>query len=223
MLRVVDLKKSFKDLDVLRGISFDVEDGEIAVVLGKSGAGKTTLIRCINGLETFDSGEIILDDVEITNAEEMKKLRGQIGMVFQSFNLFPHLTVIENITESPIRMFGKSKDEAEKTALQLLEMVDMADKKDFYPYQLSGGQQQRVAIARSCALSPKVLCFDEPTSALDQENINNVIDIINRFKNRGMSILIITHDMAFANRVADKIVYIKEGLLVDRDSIGDIN
>lgn len=223
MLRVVDLKKSFKDLDVLKGISFDVEDGEIAVVLGKSGAGKTTLIRCINGLETFDSGEIILDDVEITNAEEMKKLRGQIGMVFQSFNLFPHLTVIENITESPIRMFGKSKDEAEKTALQLLEMVDMADKKDFYPYQLSGGQQQRVAIARSCALSPKVLCFDEPTSALDQENINNVIDIINRFKNRGMSILIITHDMAFANRVADKIVYIKEGLLVDRDSIGDIN
>lgn len=222
MLRVVDLKKSFENLDVLKGISFDVEDGEIAVVLGKSGAGKTTLIRCINGLESFDSGEIILDDTEITNAQEMKKLRGQIGMVFQNFNLFPHLSVLENITEAPIRMFGKSKEEAEKTAIDLLEMVDMADKKDYYPYQLSGGQQQRVAIARSCALSPKVLCFDEPTSALDQENINNVIDIINRFKKRGMSILIITHDMAFADKVADKIVYIKEGLLVDKENIGDI-
>lgn len=222
MLRVVDLKKSFENLDVLKGISFDVEDGEIAVVLGKSGAGKTTLIRCINGLESFDSGEIILDDTEITNAQEMKKLRGQIGMVFQNFNLFPHLSVLENITEAPIRMFGKSKEEAEKTAIDLLEMVDMADKKDYYPYQLSGGQQQRVAIARSCALSPKVLCFDEPTSALDQENINNVINIINRFKKRGMSILIITHDMAFADKVADKIVYIKEGLLVDKENIGDI-
>lgn len=214
MLKVVDLKKSFNDLEVLKGISFEIEKGQIGVVLGKSGAGKTTLIRCINGLESFDSGAIIVDDVEIENSSDFSKLRGQIGMVFQNFNLFPHLTILENITEAPIRVFKKSKQEAEKIALELLEMVDLSDKKDMYPYQLSGGQQQRVAIARSCALNPKVLCFDEPTSALDQENIGNVKSIIDKFKNLGMAILIITHDIQFANTVADKIINIEEGHLV---------
>ncbi|CCY50239.1 MULTISPECIES: amino acid ABC transporter ATP-binding protein [Peptostreptococcus] len=216
MLKVVNLKKSFNNLEVLKGISFEIEKGEIGVVLGKSGAGKTTLIRCINGLESFDSGSIIVDDTEIKNSADFSKLRGQIGMVFQNFNLFPHLTILENITEAPIRVFKKSRSEAEKIALELLDMVDLSDKKDMYPYQLSGGQQQRVAIARSCALNPKVLCFDEPTSALDQENIGNVKTIIDKFKNLGMAILIITHDIQFADTVADKIIYIEEGHLVEK-------
>ena len=216
MLKVVNLKKSFNNLEVLKGISFEIEKGEIGVVLGKSGAGKTTLIRCINGLESFDSGSIIVDDTEIKNSADFSKLRGQIGMVFQNFNLFPHLTILENITEAPIRVFKKSRSEAEKIALELLDMVDLSDKKDMYPYQLSGGQQQRVAIARSCALNPKVLCFDEPTSALDQENIGNGKTIIDKFKNLGMAILIITHDIQFADTVADKIIYIEEGHLVEK-------
>ncbi|MBF1044258.1 MAG: amino acid ABC transporter ATP-binding protein [Peptostreptococcus sp.] len=214
MLKIVDLKKKFGQVDVLKGISFQIDDGEIGVVLGKSGAGKTTLIRCINGLESFDSGKIILDDVEIMSINDMKEIRGQIGMVFQNFNLFPHLTVLENIIESPVRVFGRNKDEVVKEALDLLEMVDLLDKKDHYPHQLSGGQQQRVAIARSCALKPKVLCFDEPTSALDKENIQKVEEIIRNCKRMGMTILIITHDTVFAQEIADKTLNISEGLLV---------
>lgn len=214
MLRIVDLKKKFGQVDVLKGISFQIDDGEIGVVLGKSGAGKTTLIRCINGLESFDSGKIILDEVEIMSINDMKETRGQIGMVFQNFNLFPHLTVLENIIESPVRVFGRNKDEVVKEALDLLEMVDLLDKKDHYPHQLSGGQQQRVAIARSCALKPKVLCFDEPTSALDKENIQKVEEIIRNCKRMGMTILIITHDTVFAREIADKTLNISEGLLV---------
>lgn len=214
MLRIVDLKKKFGQVDVLKGISFQIDDGEIGVVLGKSGAGKTTLIRCINGLESFDSGKIILDEVEIMSINDMKEIRGQIGMVFQNFNLFPHLTVLENIIESPVRVFGRNKDEVVKEALDLLEMVDLLDKKDHYPHQLSGGQQQRVAIARSCALKPKVLCFDEPTSALDKENIQKVEEIIRNCKRMGMTILIITHDTVFAREIADKTLNISEGLLV---------
>ena len=214
MLRIVDLKKKFGQVDVLKGISFQIDDGEIGVVLGKSGAGKTTLIRCINGLESFDSGKIILDDVEIMSINDMKEIRGQIGMVFQNFNLFPHLTVLENIIESPVRVFGRNKNEVVKEALDLLEMVYLLDKKDHYPHQLSGGQQQRVAIARSCALKPKVLCFDEPTSALDKENIQKVEEIIRNCKRMGMTILIITHDTVFAQEIADKTLNISEGLLV---------
>lgn len=215
MLKVTDLRKSFNNVEVLKGISFEINTGEIGVVLGKSGAGKTTLMRCINGLETFDSGEIIVDNIEITNSAEINKLRGSIGMVFQNFNLFPHLTVLENIIEAPVNVFKRDKEETIKLAMELLEMVDMAEKKDFYPCELSGGQQQRVAIARTCALMPKVLCFDEPTSALDTENIDNVVNIIKKFKDKNMSILIITHDITFANKVADKIINIKEGILLN--------
>lgn len=214
MLKIVDLKKKFGQVEVLKGISFQIDDGEIGVVLGKSGAGKTTLIRCINGLESFDSGKIVLDDVEIKSINDMKEIRGQIGMVFQNFNLFPHLSVLENIIESPVRVFGRNKDEVVKEALDLLEMVDLLDKRDNYPHQLSGGQQQRVAIARSCALKPKVLCFDEPTSALDKDNMQKVEDIIRDCKKMGMAILIITHDTVFAEEIADKTLNISEGLLV---------
>lgn len=219
MLKVVDLKKSFNNVEVLKGISFEIESGEIGVVLGKSGAGKTTLIRCINGLETFDSGEIIVDGIIIKDSNDRKKIRGQIGMVFQNFNLFPHFSVLENIIEAPMRVLGKSRQEAEKIAIELLEMVDLSDKKDSYPFELSGGQQQRVAIARSCALMPKILCFDEPTSALDKENIQKVQKIITRFKERGMAVLIISHDVAFSKEMADKIIYIKEGLLVNESEV----
>lgn len=208
MLKVVNLRKSFNNEEVLKGISFEIDKGEIGVVLGKSGAGKTTLMRCITGLESFDSGEIVVDETEISKSSEIKKLRGKIGMVFQNFNLFPHLSVLENIIEAPVNVFKRDRKETTKFAMELLEMVGLSDKKEFYPCELSGGQQQRVAIARSCALMPKVLCFDEPTSALDRENIDKVIEIIETCKKNGMAILIITHDNVFSEKIADKTIYI---------------
>ena len=213
MIEVINLKKKFKDAEVLKDISFDVKDGEIAVVVGKSGAGKTTLMRCINGLEEFDSGELILNGEAIKNNNDMKKVRGKIGMVFQNFNLFPHMTVIENIIESPVNVFGENKEEALKKANELLKMVDLADKGDNYPFQLSGGQQQRVAIARACALKPDVICFDEPTSALDPESIQNVIDVIKKLKENGMAIIIVTHDIGFCDVIADKIIRLESGII----------
>ena len=213
MIEVINLKKKFKDTEVLKDISFDVKDGEIAVVVGKSGAGKTTLMRCINGLEEFDSGELVLNGESIKNNNDMKKVRGKIGMVFQNFNLFPHMTVIENIIEAPVNVFGENKEEALKKANELLKMVDLTDKGDNYPFQLSGGQQQRVAIARACALKPDVICFDEPTSALDPESIQNVIDVIKKLKENGMAIIIVTHDIGFCDVIADKIIRLESGII----------
>lgn len=213
MIEVINLKKKFKDTEVLKDISFDIKDGEIAVVVGKSGAGKTTLMRCINGLEEFDSGELVLNGESIKNNNDMKKVRGKIGMVFQNFNLFPHMTVIENIIEAPVNVFGENKEEALKKANELLKMVDLADKGDNYPFQLSGGQQQRVAIARACALKPDVICFDEPTSALDPESIQNVIDVIKKLKENGMAIIIVTHDIGFCDVIADKIIRLESGII----------
>ena len=213
MIEVINLKKKFKDTEVLKDISFDVKDGEIAVVVGKSGAGKTTLMRCINGLEEFDSGELVLNGESIKNNNDMKKVRGKIGMVFQNFNLFPHMTVIENIIEAPVNVFGENKEEALKKANELLKMVDLAEKGDNYPFQLSGGQQQRVAIARACALKPDVICFDEPTSALDPESIQNVIDVIKKLKENGMAIIIVTHDIGFCDVIADKIIRLESGII----------
>nr|WP_312213976.1 amino acid ABC transporter ATP-binding protein [Clostridioides sp.] len=215
MLKVVNLNKSFKQNKVLKDISFDLEKGEVGVLLGKSGAGKTTILRCINDLEKFDSGEIIIDNKSIKSSKDMAEIRGQIGMVFQNFNLFPHMTVLENIIESPVHIFKVDRSEAEKTAKELLKLVDLEDKLDAYPFELSGGQQQRVAIARSCALMPKVLCFDEPTSALDSDTIQRIVTIIKKLKDKGMTILIITHDVAFADCVADKIISIKDGVVGD--------
>lgn len=213
MIEIKNLNKSFKNVKILRDISFNVEDGEIAVIIGKSGAGKTTLIRCINGLEEFDSGEIILKDNILKNHNDMKKIRGKIGMVFQNFNLFPHLTVLENIIESPINVFKEEKENAIKRAKEILKMVNMEEKMDFYPYQLSGGQKQRIAIARACALNPEIMCFDEPTSALDPESIKNVINIINDLKEKGMSVIIVTHDIGFCYEIADKIIKIEDGII----------
>ena len=213
MLKVKNLNKSFNKNIVLNNISFELNKGEIGVLLGKSGAGKTTILRCINGLEEFDSGEIIVDNEVIRSSKDIKKIRGKIGMVFQNFNLFPHMSVIENIIESPVNVFKIPKEEAINTAKELLKLVDLEDKIDAYPCELSGGQQQRVAIARSCALMPKILCFDEPTSALDSDTIKRVVKIIKQLKIKGMTILIITHDVDFANEVCDKIININNGIV----------
>lgn len=211
MLKVSNLNKSFNKNKVLNNISFELNKGEIGVLLGKSGAGKTTILRCINGLENFDSGQIIVDGEIIDTSKDIYKLRGKVGMVFQNFNLFPHLNVLENIIQSPVNIFKVKKQEAIKSAKELLKLVDLENKIDSYPCELSGGQQQRVAIARACALMPKVLCFDEPTSALDKDTIKNVVNIMNKLKSNGMTILIITHDVDFANEVCDKIININNG------------
>ncbi len=211
MLKIRNLNKSFNKNKVLNNISFNLNKGEIGVLLGKSGAGKTTILRCINGLENFDSGQIILDGETIDTSKDIYKLRGKVGMVFQNFNLFPHLTVLENIIQSPVNVFKIKKQEAIKNAKELLKLVDLENKIDSYPCELSGGQQQRVAIARACALMPKVLCFDEPTSALDKDTIKNIVNIMNKLKSNGMTILIITHDVDFTNEVCDKIINISNG------------
>lgn len=208
MLEVKKLNKSFGENKVLNDISFELKSGEIGVLLGKSGTGKTTILRCINGLEEFDSGEIIVDDISIKNIKDINKIRNKTGMVFQNFNLFPHMSVLENIIQAPISVAKISKQEAVNTAKKLLKLVDLEEKINAYPFELSGGQKQRVAIARACALTPKVLCFDEPTSALDKESIKKVINIINELKNKKMAILIITHDIVFANEIGDKIINI---------------
>ncbi|WP_300279299.1 amino acid ABC transporter ATP-binding protein [Peptacetobacter sp.] len=213
MIRIKNLNKSFKNIKILKDVSFDIEDSEVVVLLGESGAGKTTLMRCINGLEEFDSGEIILNDKILKNHNDMEKIRGKIGMVFQNFNLFPHLTVLENIIEAPVNVFKKEKEKAINEAKEILKIVNMDEKLNFYPYQLSGGQKQRVAIARACALNPKIMCFDEPTSALDPESIKNVISIINNLKEKGMSILIVTHDIGFCYEIADKMIKIEDGII----------
>ena len=215
MLTVKNLNKSFGNNKVLNNINFNIEKGEICVLLGKSGAGKTTILRCINGLEDFDSGEIIIDECVMSNKNHISKNRDKIGMVFQNFNLFPHMSVLENIIAAPINVLKKSKEEAIKEAKEILKMVDLEDKINSYPYELSGGQCQRVAIARACALTPKVLCFDEPTSALDVDSINKVSSIIRDLKNKGMAIIIITHDISFANNISDKIIKISDGTIIN--------
>ena len=214
MLQVKNLNKSFGKNKVLNDINFDVKSGQVAVLLGKSGAGKTTILRCINGLEEFDSGEIVVDNCVIKNKNHISKYREKIGMVFQNFNLFPHMSVLENIIASPINVLKLSKEDAILRAKELLKMVDLEDKIDAYPCELSGGQCQRVAIARACALTPKVLCFDEPTSALDVESIEKVSSIIEDLKSKGMAILIITHDIGFAKNISDKVIKISDGMIV---------
>ena len=208
MLKVKNLNKFFGENKVLDNISFEVKSGEVCVLLGRSGVGKTTILRCINGLEDFDDGEIIVDNCIMKNKSHILKNRNKIGMVFQNFNLFPHMSVLENIISAPINVLKKSKEDAIKEAKEILKMVDLEDKINAYPYELSGGQCQRVAIARACALTPKVLCFDEPTSALDMESIEKVSNIIKGLKLKGMAILIITHDIGFANNINDKIIKI---------------
>ncbi|MGG0175322.1 amino acid ABC transporter ATP-binding protein [Gottfriedia acidiceleris] len=215
MLKVNNLTKQFNKQTVLNEVSFEVNKGEIVTLLGQSGAGKTTILRCINGLESFDGGSIEIDGQMIKSKKDLLKVRKNVGLVFQNYNLFPHKTVIENIIEAPTLVLGMNKEEATKRAMVLLEQVGLSDKVNSLPNELSGGQQQRVAIARACALQPKILCFDEPTSALDPELTNGIAEIMKKLANDGMSILVITHDMEFASNVSTRTLLVKEGKVLE--------
>jgi general L-amino acid transport system ATP-binding protein len=210
------VKKWFGDFQALRGVDVTVKDREVMVVLGPSGSGKSTLIRCINRLEVHQEGDIVVDGVELTNdTRNIEKIRSEVGMVFQQFNLFPHLTVLDNITLAPIWVRKKAKAEAERTAMELLERVGIPEQAAKFPGQLSGGQQQRVAIARSLAMEPKIMLFDEPTSALDPEMIAEVLDVMKDLARGGMTMMVVTHEMGFAREVADRLVFMESGDVVE--------
>ena len=223
MITIKDLHKSYGNLEVLKGIDCKVEKGECVVVIGPSGSGKSTFLRCINKLETATSGSILFEDTEIMDPKvKINKVREQIGMVFQHFNLFPHKTILENITLAPIKLKGISKSEADKIAMELLKRVGLEDKAKNYPAQLSGGQKQRVAIARTLAMSPKVVLFDEPTSALDPEMVGEVLDVMKELVKEGMTMVVVTHEMGFAKDVADRVIFMDKGNIVEEGSPEDI-
>ena len=210
------VRKSFGDFEALRGVDLTVKDGEVIVVLGPSGSGKSTLIRCINRLEAHQSGRIVVDRIELTDdVSNIEKIRSEVGMVFQQFNLFPHLTVLDNITLAPTMVRKASKVDARARAMELLERVGIPEQASKHPGQLSGGQQQRVAIARSLAMDPKVMLFDEPTSALDPEMISEVLDVMKDLARDGMTMVVVTHEMGFAREVADRIVFMEAGEIVE--------
>ena len=211
-----DVHKWFGQLHVLRGIDMTVGTGEVVVIFGASGSGKSTFIRTINRLEEHQRGEIVVDGIELTNdVRNIAAIRSEIGMVFQSFNLFPHLTVMQNLTLAPMRVRGRSRAEAEETGMQLLERVGIPEQALKYPAQLSGGQQQRVAIARALAMQPKIMLFDEPTSALDPEMISEVLDVMRELAGTGMTMLVVTHEMGFARAVANRMVFFDHGVIVE--------
>lgn len=216
MIKVKDLNKSFGKLHVLKNINQNIDQGEVVVVIGPSGSGKSTFLRCLNLLEVPCSGDIIFEGDNLMDKNiDLDKHREKIGMVFQSFNLFPHKTVMENITLAPIKLKGLSKQNAEQVAVELLKSVGLLDKKDAYPNQLSGGQKQRIAIARSLAMNPDVMLFDEPTSALDPEMVGEVLDIMKMLAKNGMTMVIVTHEMGFAKEVADRVIFMDEGQIVE--------
>jgi general L-amino acid transport system ATP-binding protein len=208
--------KRFKDFEALKNINFQVGKQEVVVVIGPSGSGKSTLIRCINRLEEHDDGQIVVDGTELTNdIRNIQEIRKETGMVFQNFNLFPHLTVLTNVAMGPRQVRNTPKAEAEKLARELLTRVKIPEQADKFPSQLSGGQQQRVAIARALAMKPKVMLFDEPTSALDPEMINEVLDAIKELATEGMTMVVVTHEMGFAREVADRVVFMADGEIVE--------
>ena len=211
-----DVQKWFGDFQVLRDISLQVAEGEKIVICGPSGSGKSTLIRCINGLEAHDGGRIVVDGTTLTkDIRTLEKIRSEVGMVFQSFNLFPHLSVLDNLTLAPRWVRKAKRADAEAAALQLLERVHIADQAHKFPGQLSGGQQQRVAIARALAMNPRIMLFDEPTSALDPEMVKEVLDVMIELARQGMTMLVVTHEMGFARAVADRVVFMDRGEIVE--------
>ncbi|GAA2554680.1 amino acid ABC transporter ATP-binding protein [Neomicrococcus aestuarii] len=217
VVQMRDVNKHYGPLHVLQNINLEVKRGEVVVVLGPSGSGKSTLCRTINRLETIDTGEILIDGVKLPEEGKLlAKLRADVGMVFQSFNLFAHKSILENVTMGPIKVKGMKKSEADKLALQLLERVGVANQKDKLPAQLSGGQQQRVAIARALAMRPKVMLFDEPTSALDPEMIQEVLDTMIALAKEGMTMIVVTHEMGFARRAADRVIFMADGQIVEQ-------
>lgn len=216
MLQLKHVNKFYGDHHVLKDISLTIEDGEKVVIIGPSGSGKSTLIRCMNGLETITDGLILIDDIDITKKNApIQKVRQKVAMVFQNFNLYAHKTILENLTLAPIKIKGISKKEAEKTGMEYLERVGLADKANAYPAQLSGGQQQRVAIARVLNMHPEVILFDEPTSALDPEMIQEVLEVMIDLSSNNMTMVVVTHEMGFARTVADKIIFMDDGSIVE--------
>ena len=219
MIEVTDLYKSFGKLQVLRGITTRIEEKEVVVVIGPSGSGKSTFLRCLNLLEVPTSGEIVINNVSVTDPQtDINKLRAEVGMVFQHFNLFPHKTVLENITLAPQKVRGLSRAEAEERAYGLLEKIGLAEKAQVYPDSLSGGQQQRVAIARALAMQPRVMLFDEPTSALDPEMVGEVLAVMKDLAKEGITMVVVTHEMGFAREVGDRVLFMDEGQIIEEGS-----
>ena len=215
MIKIKGLKKSFDDLKVLRGIDLEIAEREVVVIIGPSGSGKSTLLRCINFLEVPTEGTIEVDGIKMDSDENVNKVREEVGMVFQRFNLFPHMTVLDNITLAPMKVRKISKEKAEITAQELLDRVGLGDKASAYPNQLSGGQQQRVAIARALAMNPKVMLFDEPTSALDPEMVGEVLDVMQKLAESGMTMVIVTHEMGFAREVGTRLLFVDGGFIIE--------
>ena len=216
-IHVTNLKKNFGKLEVLKDISMDVHEGEVVVLLGPSGSGKSTLLRCLNQLETATAGQIIIDGHDVTDKHtDINKVRENIGMVFQHFNLFNHLTVLDNMTLAPVHLKLMNKEEARTEALRLLERVGLADKADAFPSQLSGGQKQRVAIARALEMKPDIMLFDEPTSALDPEMVGEVLAVMKELARDGMTMVVVTHEIGFAREVADRVIFMEGGYIVEQ-------
>ena len=216
MIKVKNLHKKFDELEVLKGIDEHIRPGEVVVVIGPSGSGKSTFLRCLNQLETATEGEIYVDDELITDPKcDVNKVRQKMGMVFQQFNLFPHLTILENITLAPVMLKKMTKDQAKEKAMELLKRVGLEEKAEAYPVQLSGGQKQRVAIARALAMNPEIMLFDEPTSALDPEMVGEVLDVLKDLAESGMTMVIVTHEMGFAREVASRVIFMDQGIIME--------
>ncbi|ATF16351.1 amino acid ABC transporter ATP-binding protein [Brevibacillus sp. HB1.2] len=223
MIHVENLKKSFGSLEVLKDISTTIEEREVVCVIGPSGSGKSTFLRCLNQLEEVTSGKITIEGVEVTSPKvDINKLRERVGMVFQRFNLFPHLTVLENIMLAPKHIKNSERQQNEQKALELLKKVDLADKRDVYPDRLSGGQQQRVAITRALAMDPHIMLFDEPTSALDPEMVGEVLQVMKDLAKEGMTMVVVTHEMGFAREVADRVIFMDGGYIVEEGKPAEI-
>ena len=216
MIDIENLYKSYGSAEVLKGIDLNVKEKEVVVIIGPSGSGKSTLLRCINYLEKPTKGTVSVDGITLTNATNINAVRMEVGMVFQRFNLFPHMSVLENIMLAPQKVRHVSRQEAEKTAKELLARVGLADRGDAYPSQLSGGQQQRVAIARALAMHPKVMLFDEPTSALDPEMVGEVLDVMKKLAGEGMTMVVVTHEMGFAREVGDRVLFVDDGRILEQ-------
>lgn len=216
MIKVKNLHKKFDELEVLKGIDEHIRPGEVVVVIGPSGSGKSTFLRCLNQLETATEGEIYVDDELITDPKcDVNKVRQKMGMVFQQFNLFPHLTILENITLAPVMLKKMTKDQAKEKAMELLKRVGLEEKAEAYPVQLSGGQKQRVAISRALAMNPEIMLFDEPTSALDPEMVGEVLDVMKDLAESGMTMVIVTHEMGFAREVASRVIFMDQGIIME--------
>lgn len=218
MIKVENLKKAYGDHVVLKDISAEIKEKEVVCIIGASGSGKSTFLRCMNKLEEITEGHVVIDGLDITDKKNnINKIRQEVGMVFQHFNLFPHKTVMENIILAPMKTRGVSKEEATKQAMALLDKVGLADKAAAYPGSLSGGQKQRVAIARALAMNPKVMLFDEPTSALDPEMVGDVLEVMKDLAKEGMTMVVVTHEMGFAREVADRVIFIDQGVIVEEN------